>query len=74
MRIKHPVKSVAVATLLIFSFSAYCFLNVESQKQDATHAELITIPVQESNVPSLPDVQIFYYVIDQIKGGLISGK
>lgn len=74
MKIKNHIKSIAVITLLALSFSAYCFLEAQSDKQDSNEANLITVPVQENTVPALPDVKILYYIIDQVKGGLVPGQ
>ncbi len=74
MRINNHIKTIAVVVLFILSFSAYSFLNAESSKQDNSQTNLISVPVQENNVPVLPDVKIFYFIIDQVKGGLVSGR
>jgi len=72
---KNQIKSIALASLIIMSFAAYCFLNIESQKQETSQqTNLISVPVQETDVPALPDVKILYFIIDQVKGGLVPGK
>lgn len=74
MYIKNRIKSLALAGLFILSFSAFCFLNMESQNNEfANEANLITAPVQE-NVPSLPDVKILNFIIENIKGGIVPGN
>lgn len=73
MYITNRIKSLALAGLLILSFSAFCFLNMESQKQEInSQTNIITVP--ENNLPSLPDVKILNFIIDNIKGGLVPGN
>jgi len=74
MKFKHQLKSIFLTSLMILSLTAFCFLNSESKKQDSQKANLITVPVQETATPALPDIKIFYSIINIVKGGLLPGQ